>query len=362
MTSKERMTQMIVHKQPADRIGLYDHYWPETRRDFWIKEGYPQEDPIPTSYFNYDICETWAVNNAGPLKGQDGLVEETEEWKIWRDGFGASLKTWKNKSGTPEHMDFVIKTRADWDRVKEPLFALDTTRVDAEAARKILDLARREQRFSCFGHQFCIELMRATIGDMVMLPSLLLEPDWIHDMLRVWTDFFKRHYSWVFDNIGKPDGMWIYEDLGFTNGLFASPKTIRELFLPYYKELIHFYKHDYGLPCLIHTCGDIRQAVPIIIEAGWDCLQPMEAKAGVDVLQLADTYGNKLAYMGNINVQVLNTNDRDKVRAEVMRKMGGMIERRLPYILHSDHSIPPDVRMATYQYMLELHQEHGRYR
>jgi uroporphyrinogen decarboxylase len=134
------------------------------------------------------------------------------------------------------------------------------------------------------------------------------------------------------------------------------------LFLPYYKELIHLYKHDYGLPCLIHSCGDIRQAVPIIIEAGWDCLQPMEAKAGVDVLQLADTYGNKLAYMGNINVQVLNTNNRDKVRAEVMRKMGGMIERRLPYILHSDHSIPPDVRMATYQYMLELHKEHGRYR
>ncbi|MBN2584606.1 MAG: hypothetical protein JXL80_16200 [Planctomycetes bacterium] len=361
MTSKERIKRLIVDKEPADRIGLYDHYWPETRRDYWVNEGYPEPDVVPTEFFGYDIIETWAVNDAGPLRGQDGLVEETDEWKVWRDGFGASLKTWKHKSGTPEHMDFTIKTREDWDRVKESLTDLDPGRTNAEEARRVLETAKRDNLFSCFGHQFCIELMRATIGDMVMLPSLLLEPEWVHDMLRVWTDFFKRHYAHVFDTVGRPDGMWIYEDLGFTNGLFASPATIRELFLPYYKELISFYKNDYGMPVLIHSCGDIRKAVPIIIEAGWDCLQPMEAKAGVDVLELADTYGNAISYMGNINVQVLNTNDKAKVRAEVERKMGGMIERRMPYILHSDHSIPPDVRMATYQYMLELHAEQGKY-
>jgi len=361
MTSKERIRRLIVDKEPADRVGLYYHYWPETRRDYWVNEGYPDPEVVPTDFFGYDIVETWAVNDAGPLRGQDGMVEETDEWKVWRDGFGASLKTWKRKSGTPEHMDFAIKTREDWDRVKGSLLELDPGRVNVAESQRVLEVGRRDQRFTCFGHQFCIELMRATIGDMVMLPSLLLEPEWIHDMLRVWTDFFKRHYVYVFDTIGRPDGMWIYEDLGFTNGLFASPATIRELMLPYYKELIHLYKHDYGLPVLIHSCGDIRKAVPLMIEAGWDCLQPMEAKAGVDVLELADTYGNALSYMGNINVQVLNTNDKAKVRAEVQRKMGGMIERRMPYILHSDHSIPPDVRMETYRYMLELHAEHGAY-
>ena len=133
------------------------------------------------------------------------------------------------------------------------------------------------------------------------------------------------------------------------------------LFRSYYKEIVGMFKHDYGLDVLVHSCGDIRQAVPLFIEAGIDCLQPMEAKAGVDVLQLADTYGNKLAYMGNINVQVLNTNDPVKVRAEVERKMCGMIERRLPYIIHSDHSIPPDVTMKTYELMLQIRNEKGSY-
>jgi len=361
MTSKERIHRLIVEKQPADRVGLYESWWPETLRDYWIKEGYPDKDLSPAKHFGYDLVTMWPVPDAGPLSGQDGVVEESDQWQIFRNGYGATLKQWKHKSGTPEHIDFTIKTRQDWNKVKGSLLDLDLSRTRPEEARKMLAEARRDQRFCCFGFLYCIELMRATIGDMVMLPSLLLEPDWIHDMLRTWTDFFKTHYAYVLDNVGKPDAIWVFEDLGFTNGLFASPKTIRELFLPYYKEMVSFFKNDYDLPVLIHSCGDIREAVPIIIEAGFDCLQPMEAKAGCDVLEFADTYGNAISYMGNINVQVLNTNDKDKVRAEVERKMGGMIERRMPYILHSDHSVPPDVRMATYSFMLELHAEQGRY-
>lgn len=361
MTSKERMLQLIVHKQPADRVGLFEHYWPETIRDYWSDEGYPGENVAAAEHFGYDMQSAWPITDPGPLKGQDGVVEDGDEWQVFKNGYGAVLKQWKHKSGTPEHVDFTIKTRADWDAVKGALADVDATRCQLDPAREMLASARKAERFSAFGFPFAIELMRAMIGDAVMLPSLILEPEWIHDICRTYTDFFKRHWAYVFDEVGRPDGMWVFEDLGYTKGLFASPKHVREMLLPYYKEIVSFFKSDYGLPVLIHTCGDIREAVPIIIEAGIDCLQPMEAKAGVDVLALADTYGNRLCYMGNINITVLNTNDQAKVRPEVMRKMGGMIERRMPYVLHSDHSIPPDVRLATYEYMLGLHREHGSY-
>ena len=361
MTSRERIQRLIVEKEPADRVGLYDHFWPETRRDYWVNEGYPDEETPPEDYFGYDIQGFWPLSEAGALKGQDGMVEEAEEWKIFRNGYGATCKYWKNKSGTPEHLGFEVTSRADWDAVKGTLSEVDPSRCELEGARKLLAGAKESGRFTTFGHTFVIETMRNMLGDLEMLPALLLEPEWIHDICRAYTDFYKAHLAYVYEEVGRPDAMWVYEDLGFTNGLFASPKTIRELLLPYYKELVSFFKNDYGLPVLIHTCGDIREAVPMIIEAGFDCLQPMEAKAGCDVLELADTYGKAISYMGNINVQVLNTNDKEKVRAEVERKMGGMIERRMPYILHSDHSLPPDVRMATYSFLVELHAEQGSY-
>lgn len=340
---------------------MYEHFWPETIRDYWINQGYPSLDIPVGRHYGQDMAEMWPVSDPGVFKGEDGLVSEDDETKVWRNGFGAVTRLWKNKSGTPEHLDFMIKDRAGWDAVRERLLTLDVSRINFQGARDLLSSTKQEGRYSCYGFCFIFEIMRASLGDVLMLESLLLEPEWVHDICRVYTDFYKQHFAHVIAEAGKPDGIFMYEDLGFTNGLFASPKTLRELILPYYKEIVGMFKHDYGLDVLVHSCGDIRQAVPLFIEAGIDCLQPMEAKAGVDVLQLADTYGNKLAYMGNINVQVLNTNDPVKVRAEVERKMCGMIERRLPYIIHSDHSIPPDVTMKTYELMLQIRNEKGSY-
>ena len=65
--------------------------------------------------------------------------------------------------------------------------------------------------------------------------------------------------------------------------------------------------------------------------------------------------------MGNMDITVWNTNDRAKVREEVVGKLEALKRRRAAYIFHSDHSVPPDVRFATYQYALELYREHGVY-
>jgi uroporphyrinogen decarboxylase len=79
------------------------------------------------------------------------------------------------------------------------------------------------------------------------------------------------------------------------------------------------------------------------------------------VVEIAKTYGTQLAYMGNINVVALNTNDRSKVEAEIVPKLTKLKEMRIPYIFHSDHSLPPTISMDTYEYALQLFREYGRY-
>ena len=75
------------------------------------------------------------------------------------------------------------------------------------------------------------------MGDVTLYQSLLLDPDWVHDYNRVYTDFYKAHFTYMFEQVGLPDGIWIYEDLGYKNGLFASPKVLGEVIFPYYAEL-----------------------------------------------------------------------------------------------------------------------------
>ena len=55
----------------------------------------------------------------------------------------------------------------------------------------------------------------------------------------------------------------------------------------------------------------------------------------------------------------LETNDREKVRAEVMRKLNAA--KGGGYIFQSDHSIPNNVDPGTYDFVVKLVREHGRY-
>jgi uroporphyrinogen decarboxylase len=296
-----------------------------------------------------------------PLRGVSELVEETEEWSVRRNGAGAALKYWKHKSGTPEHIDFRMTSREIWDRDYRPhLLELDRARIDIEGTKRELARRREQGLWTHFGHLFIWENMRQSMGDVCMYESLLLDPAWIHDYNRVHTDFFKAHYKLLLDEAGPPDGVWVYEDLGYRNGLFCSPKVYEELIFPYYRELVEFF-HARGLPVVLHSCGNITEAMPMIVAAGFDALHPCEVKAGCDILRFAEQYGDKLAFIGGLDVRVLESHDRGHIHREVVRLIGGMKERGARFLFGTDHSVSTNVDYADYVYALEVYRENMMY-
>ena len=286
-----------------------------------------------------------------PLIGFSEIVEETEDWEVRRNGAGGLHKYWKHKSGTPEHVGFHMTTREIWERDYRPhVVEFDPARIDVPQLRKNFMEAHDAGRWTHFGHMFIWEHMRQSMGDVTLYESLILDPDWIHDFNRVYTDLYKQIFAYIFENVGKPDGIWIYEDLGYKNGLFASPKVLGELIFPYFAELVDFL-HGYDLPVVLHTCGSIHQALPMIVDAGFDALNPMERKAeGNDPYAFAEQYGDKLAFIGGLDARVFETNDREIIRREVAAYMEGMKARGAGLVFASDHSISTLVRYDTYQY------------
>lgn len=361
LSGRERMLKILAHELP-DRVGLFEHFWGETlREDVWGAQGYPV-DTNPTEYFNYDLFGgPWAVDTA-IWPGRLDVIEETDEWQIAKDGLGAVLKTWKNKSGTPEHIDFTITSPQAWENAKKELLdpATHDQRVNLDAVREYYDTYRDSGKLVVLSKALHFEYMRAMIGDVVMLESMLLEPDWINDVCTTFTDEMIRHFSTIFDELGTPDAMFFYEDMGFSNGPFVSPKIYRELLQPHHKRLFDFF-HDRGLPVIFHSCGNVTELVGDFIEAGIDCLQAMEVKAGVDIFDLIQRYPGKLAYMGNMDIRVWETNDFDKIDAYITDKLPRIIDLGVPYVFHSDHSVPQSVRFDTYKHVLGLVDAHGRY-
>ncbi|MCC6446042.1 MAG: hypothetical protein IT210_21635 [Armatimonadetes bacterium] len=359
MTSRERVKTLLNRELP-DRMGLFEHFWGETLADYWPDQGYPKGE-APEWHFGYDMVYAGGWFDTAPFSGQREVVDETEDWHVVRDGWGATMKHWKKKSGTPEHIAFEVTSPEKWRKYKEPLLEIRPERLgDCQAIKANLEAIRDKGKFAHYGNMFVYENMRAMLGDQTFLPAVLEDPDWIRDVCQTYLDFYRNHYEILFREAGLPDGFFMYEDFGYSKGLFCSPKILGGLVLPFHKAFVSFLK-DYGLPVLLHSCGDIREAVPLFIDAGFDCLQPMEAKAGNDVLEFAQIYGKKLTYMGNINVVSLCSNDPARVRDEIVPKLNRLKQMGIPYLFHSDHSIPPSMNLKTYQYALELLEKHGKY-
>jgi uroporphyrinogen decarboxylase len=93
-----------------------------------------------------------------------------------------------------------------------------------------------------------------------------------------------------------------------------------------------------------------------------DCLQAMEVKAGMDVVRLAETFAGRLSFFGGIDVRALIANDRKQIDAEIERKIPAVLRQGCGYILHSDHSIPPEVDYETLCYFFKRGREIGTWK
>ncbi len=347
-----------------ERVGLCEDPWPDTLRK-WVGQGYPADaegtPADPVDVFGLDVAGVGGWFDPNPHRGVSEVIEETDEWRVTRNGAGAALKYWKNKSGTPEHIDFLMTSREVWERDYRPhLLEPDRQRLDIDGTRKALQRRREQGLWTQYGHLFIWEVARQSMGDICLYESMLLDPAWMHDYNRVYTDFWKAHYRILFEEAGLPDGLHVYEDLGYRNGLFCSPRVLAEIVFPYYAELVEFF-HSYGLPVLLHSCGMVEEALPLIVEAGFDCLDPMEVKAGNRPLEYAERYGDRLAFIGGLDARVIESGDRALIRREVAALIDGMKARGARYIFHSDHSLSTNVDYDDYRYALDVYREHMAY-
>jgi len=119
------------------------------------------------------------------------------------------------------------------------------------------------------------------------------------------------------------------------------------------------YAHQKGLPVIYHGCGNVEAIFEDYIEIGIDAYNPLEVKAGMDVIELRRRYGHRIAFCGNSDIQVWEAGDNGEIRRQVLRKLNAA--RGGGFIFQSDHSVTSNVSGRTYDYIVKLVREHGTY-
>lgn len=157
---------------------------------------------------------------------------------------------------------------------------------------------------------------------------------------------------------GLLDGMVIWGDVAYKRGMLFSPVYWRRYFKPGVQAIVS-YCHEQGLPVIYHGCGNASRIFPDFIEMGVDAYNPLEAKSGLDVVDLRRRYGHGMGFCGNMDVMRWASGTPEELRSTVLTKLNAA--KGGGYIFQSDHSVPSNVSAANYEYVLNLVREYGVY-
>jgi uroporphyrinogen decarboxylase len=156
------------------------------------------------------------------------------------------------------------------------------------------------------------------------------------------------------------DFVFTGDDYASAERPFISPRAFRELFYPGLCRVMGGFK-QLGLAVIKHSDGNILPIVDMILEAGIDCLDPIDPIAGLDIGVMKEQYGRRVALKGNVDCAHTLTfgTEREVVdqTREVLRKAaagGGLI-------LSSSNSIHSAVKPGNYLAMWNALRMYGKY-
>lgn len=353
LTGRERIWRAL-HHQEADRVGIMDTLWSSTM-ERWHNEGLP-ESPSPNEIFGYDMLE---IRPDLTLQFPIITIEDTDEYIIIKDSYGTTIKNWKRATSTPGWLGHVIKTRTDWEEHKWRT-EWGRNRVDWEPARKTYEEGRARGQFIYYSGAICWDATLPIIGAETMLYAMADDPEWVRDMYNTLTDLYLAGAEEMLGAGFEFDGVWVYDDMAYRSGTFFSPRIYEELIFSNDKRVCEFFKAR-NIPVILHTCGQVGKLIPKLIEAGYACLQPLEVKAGMDVVELKKKYGQGLAFMGGIDIRKMSDPDPKVIEEEIATKIPIAMQGG-GYIYHSDHSVPDTVSLEQYRRVLELVRHYGTFR
>lgn len=365
----ERMNKTLRHEE-ADRVPISDFFWgsfiERWRRELGL-------DPDMDIYRYYDLDWIVTVPNMDPHIKPFEIIKESDSEVTVRTGFEAVIRK-KFADPMPAYTGFDTDTIA-----KTTQFEFDDPRDDRRffsagdnqiagvgdgfvrnSPAWIETVKSLHPDFPVYGSVCeCHEMLWRIVGAENVFLWMGLEPEALGRFIdRIGEFAVELTKAQIAAAGGMLDGMVVWGDVAYTNAMLFSPDAWRKLFKPWVKRIIDVC-HTNNLPVIYHGCGNVNAILADFIEIGVDSYNPLEAKAGLDVVELRRRFGHTIGFCGNMDVLTWANGTKEELKKVVLTKLNAA--RGGGYIFQSDHSVPGNVPGASYDYVVKLVREYGKY-
>lgn len=369
MAKLDRMNKTLRHEE-ADRVPVSDFFWGSFLERWRSERDLPADANI---YSHYDLDWIVTVPNMDPHIKDFEIVEENDEQVIVRTGFEAVIRK-KFHDPMPAFLSF------DTDTIeKMAAFTFD----DPDDDRRFF--SGGDNQIGGVGDGFArdlppwIDTVKGIHPDFPVYGSICEGHEMLwriigSDNALLWMGLYPEEIGWFTERIleytlalteaqikaadGMLDGMVIWGDVAYRKDMLFSPEYWRQWFKPGLKAMIDCC-HDHDIPVIYHGCGNVKRIFNDYIEVGVDAYNPLEAKAGLDVVELRREYGHKIGFCGNMDVLEWAEGDFEVIEKTVLTKLNA--GKGGGYIFQSDHSVPGNISADRYEFVLNLVRKYGQY-
>ena len=365
----DRLNKALKHEE-ADRVPVSDFFWGSFLQRWREDLGLASDTDI---YRYYDLDWIVTVPNMDPHIKQFKVLEENEVEVVVRTGFEAIIRK-KFDDPMPAYLEFDTSTLE-----KMEAFRFD----DPRDERRFLQGG--DNQIAGVGDGFVrdlpawIAMVKSLHADFPVYGSVCEGHECLwrilgSDNVLLWIGLYPNELGRFIDRVhefnlgiaeaqikaadGLLDGMVIWGDVAYRRDLLFSPEYWRNHFKPGVKELVELC-HSYNLPVIYHGCGNVSKIFEDYIEIGVDAYNPLEAKAGLDVVDLRRKFGHRIGFCGNMDVMEWADAPMDMLREIVLTKLNAA--KGGGFIFQSDHSVPSSVSGERYDYVVKLLREKGVY-
>jgi hypothetical protein len=371
-TALEKIDRVLkaLNRHEPDRVPIGEFFWTNfVRRCGQQLAGGADFDP----YRHWDLDLIVLNPNMDPHVTGIQVLEDRPDHQVVRTGYGAVVER-RLSYPMPYYRSFETQTfaqmeafRFDDPRDERRYHGAIDDQINAVADALNLGLPSFVDRVDAYAADFCVfgsvceiqEQLWRMIGPENVYYKMAEDPARLARFIERLGDFLVGIVEGQVAAAGDQlSGMYVWGDIACTRGLLFAPEYWRAVYKPQLQRICAAI-HAAGLKVVYHGCGNAAPLFADLIDVGVDAYNPLEAKAGLDVVELKRQFGGRWAFNGNIDVQVLETNSRSRVQAEVLRKLNAA--KGGGYIVQSDHSVTSNVDPATYDYVVQLVRAHGTY-
>jgi len=192
---------------------------------------------------------------------------------------------------------------------------------------------------------FCVSLrgMEQALLDLIDAPRL------VHALMDKGTAYAIERGKFNIDN-----GIRVLRlNDSVANMSVISPTQWREFVLPHMKEVcdeLHRYCPDVKIYC--HICGNVLPVVELLVDAGLDCIAPLDPLGSFTVADIRQAVGDAIVLMGGVNTLSFSNCTTDEIRQEAIRCMEEG-DRNGRFILGSGCALPHDAKRENIQTLVD---------